>query len=442
MDNNRVKGPWSPEEDDLLKHLVIKHGPRNWTMIARAVPGRSGKSCRLRWCNQLSPEVEHRAFTREEDEIIINAHAKYGNKWATIARLLDGRTDNAIKNHWNSTLKRKYADLIENDGTVNEDGVKEKSAKTRSSSSVHKRASTPSGSDVSDAGLPVTSSMLASENMPVVETGISNDDGVSTELTLSTLGMESGQLGRDGVGTKELLTGDVEKTTTFVPELLAVMQEMIRKENQGYPERWPRLILFRTGWQVLPKRPAADEERGRTPNLISDKSATNHSARTPWAEKKPQSFLRSLEPKPSVKTASRAKTLAQFPPSPFGERERKLPVPAESGAVVMLPTTSRGRASSSSTYRANSSTFPQYLRRIIKWQQMDVEYTFWQMLHLCTSPKVVYQHTKYHKQTKNQWARDDPAFVVICSLLLVVAAMAYCAAYDHSAGHAVFVVPN
>ena len=235
MDNNRVKGPWSPEEDDLLKHLVIKHGPRNWTMIARAVPGRSGKSCRLRWCNQLSPEVEHRAFTREEDEIIINAHAKYGNKWATIARLLDGRTDNAIKNHWNSTLKRKYADLIENDGTVNEDGVKEKSAKTRSSSSVHKRASTPSGSDVSDAGLPVTSSMLARENMPVVETGISNDDGVSTELTLSTLGMESGQLWRDGVGTKELLTGDVEKTMTFAaPELLAVMQEMIRKEVSIY----------------------------------------------------------------------------------------------------------------------------------------------------------------------------------------------------------------
>ncbi|KAJ6948916.1 hypothetical protein NC651_003043 [Populus alba x Populus x berolinensis] len=106
----------------------------------------------------------------------------------------------------------------------------------------------------------------------------------------------------------------------------------------------------------------------------------------------------------------------------------------------MLPTTSKGRASSSSTSRVNSSTFPQYLRRIIKWQQMDIEYTFWQMLYLCTSPKVVYQHTKFHKQTKNQWARDDPAFVVISSLLLAVAALAYCAAYDHSAGHAVFVV--
>ncbi|KAJ9179851.1 hypothetical protein P3X46_008167 [Hevea brasiliensis] len=102
------KGPWTPEEDIILVSYIQEHGPGNW----RSVPTNTGllrcsKSCRLRWTNYLRPGIKRGNFTSHEEGMIIHLQALLGNKWAAIASYLPQRTDNDIKNYWNTHLKKK-----------------------------------------------------------------------------------------------------------------------------------------------------------------------------------------------------------------------------------------------------------------------------------------------------------------------------------------------
>ncbi|KAG6672969.1 hypothetical protein I3843_16G087500 [Carya illinoinensis] len=106
------KGAWSKQEDQKLIDYIRKHGEGCWRSLPDAAGLlRCGKSCRLRWVNYLRPDLKRGNFGEDEEDLIIKLHALLGNRWSLIAGRLPGRTDNEVKNHWNTHLKRRLAQM-------------------------------------------------------------------------------------------------------------------------------------------------------------------------------------------------------------------------------------------------------------------------------------------------------------------------------------------
>nr|XP_016468919.1 PREDICTED: transcription factor MYB39-like [Nicotiana tabacum] len=106
------KGPWTPEEDQKLVDYIHKYGHENWRALPKlAELNRCGKSCRLRWTNYLRPDIKRGKFSEDEEKLIVKLHSLLGNKWSAIATRLPGRTDNEIKNYWNTHLRKKLLQM-------------------------------------------------------------------------------------------------------------------------------------------------------------------------------------------------------------------------------------------------------------------------------------------------------------------------------------------
>ncbi|WJX72978.1 hypothetical protein P8452_56807 [Trifolium repens] len=211
-DKSQVKrGPWSPAEDLKLIAFVQKFGHENWRSLPKqAGLQRCGKSCRLRWINYLRPDLKRGNFTVEEEDTIIRLHKAFGNKWSKIASYLPGRTDNEIKNVWNTHLKKKL--IVKNSESTSGDESKLESSITSPSSSE---------SFLSNEVLMKDSEKQVSNNDELV---INNEEPKGSSSNSLSSSIESNILNSSQIIDKKLLEQELASLGTF--DIDNILEEM------------------------------------------------------------------------------------------------------------------------------------------------------------------------------------------------------------------------
>jgi hypothetical protein len=140
-----VKGSWTGAEDETILTHVMTHGAKDWVALAELLPGRIGKQCRERWINHLSPLVTRAAWSAEEDEKLIELHERFGNQWTVVASFFTGRTDNDVKNRWNSSLRLRVERRLKGEPEFRKRGRKPKTTGLQiSTASNHEQMQTSS----------------------------------------------------------------------------------------------------------------------------------------------------------------------------------------------------------------------------------------------------------------------------------------------------------
>ena len=258
-DGEKLKGQWSAEEDGRLADLVAKYGTRRWSHIARALENRVGKQCRERWNNHLAPDIKRGSWSTEEEDTFIRAHGELGNKWSDIAKLLEGRTENSVKNHWNATKRRKDGDMsrfrayvIETSDKQQRDGVET----TPRSKSQSMTASDSLGSSMRRPTRPSSPSQSQSTIKPNV------DKLVNTETHDSNASTQDGMpMNRAQARSVDMLDGSMAANTFIYVDakLVPALHDCIVVKAPGNAHDF--IEILNSHEQLVQDRTHADDSR-------------------------------------------------------------------------------------------------------------------------------------------------------------------------------------